>query len=79
MSVSFDIGFSSETKANVHVSSGMEVNYHPKKGGREEFLTVECYDSERKTRAHIFVSGEAIDTLLEKAGVISVLRFKEQP
>lgn len=78
MSVSFDLAFSSDTKVGVHVSSGMEVQYHPKKDGREEFLVVECYDQERKTRAHFFVSGSAIDTLIERLGVIGALRFKEQ-
>lgn len=78
MSVSFELGFSSETKVSVHVSSGAEVQYHPKKDGRGEFLVVECYDPEKKTRAHFFVSGDAIDTLVDKIGVIGALRFKDQ-
>lgn len=78
MSLSFDIGFSSETKVAVHVSDGVEVKYHPEKDGRPEFVVVECYDDERKTRAQIFVSGEALDTILEKVGVIAALRFKGQ-
>lgn len=78
MSLSFDIGFSSETKVALHASSGMEVSYHAEKPGREEFLVVECYDPERKIRSQFFVSGDAIDTLLEKAGVIALLRFKGQ-
>lgn len=78
MSLSFDIGFSSETKVAVHASSGMEVKYHPKKEGREEFVVVEFYDAERKMRAQIFMTGDAIDTLLEKVSVIAALKFKGQ-
>lgn len=78
MSVSFDVGFSGETKVAVHSSGGVEVGFHPKNDTREEFMVVECYDSERKIRVQLFVSGSGIDTLVERAGVVAALRFKEQ-
>lgn len=78
MGLSFDIGFSSETKVSIHVNSGVEIKYHPKKNSREEFVVIECYDDEKKMRAMIFASGDAIDTLIETVGVIGALRFKEQ-
>lgn len=76
MSVSFEIGFSSETKVEVHASSGLETKYHSKKEGVQEFIVVECYDPERKTRVRFFVTESAIDALIEKIGVIGALRFK---